>query len=132
MLGTAESRALARADVRARQPGPSGELSSAPCLGVARDAELVAFGVSEGLRAGHGRAAGEGPARGAGSLRAQRQVTQALIRTRSTSPDDDAIVSELEVAIAGLANAGHVVWEAHAHEDLGRWHLARGREAEAF
>ena len=33
--------------VRARQPGPSGELSRATCLGVARDAVLVAFGVSE-------------------------------------------------------------------------------------
>jgi class 3 adenylate cyclase/tetratricopeptide (TPR) repeat protein len=65
------------------------------------------------------------------ALRAHRWVVQGLIEMRAQSPDDDEVVSALEAGIALLAQVGAVVWEAHAREDLGVWHLARARRAQA-
>jgi hypothetical protein len=63
------------------------------------------------------------------ALRAHRSHARALVEMRGTAPDDQAIVAGLEGAIADLAFTGNVVWEAHAHEDLGVWHLSQGRDA---
>jgi class 3 adenylate cyclase/tetratricopeptide (TPR) repeat protein len=65
------------------------------------------------------------------ALRGQRRIAQGLAETYAESPDDEAVVAALEAGIAELAEAGSLVWEAHAHEDLGLWHLSKGREAEA-
>ena len=65
------------------------------------------------------------------ALRGQRRVVQGLVETHAESPDDEAVVGALEAGIAELAEAGSVVWEAHAHEDLGLWHQSRGRDSEA-
>lgn len=65
------------------------------------------------------------------ALRGNRRVAQCLLEMRVESPSDESIVAGLEAGTAELAEAGHVVWEAHAHEDLGVWHLDHARQAEA-
>jgi hypothetical protein len=65
------------------------------------------------------------------ALRAHRRVTRGWVEMRAPSPDDEQIVSAMEAGIAELAQVGAVVWEAHAHEDLGVWHLTRARRAQA-
>jgi tetratricopeptide (TPR) repeat protein len=65
------------------------------------------------------------------ALRGQRRVAHGLAETYAESPDDETVVTALEAGIAELAEAGSLVWEAHAHEDLGLWHLSNGRDSEA-
>jgi hypothetical protein len=65
------------------------------------------------------------------ALRGQRHYARGLLEMQAEQPDDRAIVTDLEASIAELARAGSVIWEAHAHEELGFWHLSCGRRTEA-
>jgi class 3 adenylate cyclase/tetratricopeptide (TPR) repeat protein len=65
------------------------------------------------------------------AVRAHRWVTEAQLGMRTRAPDDGLVVTLLEHAVTELLRAGQVVWAAHAHEDLGVWHLARGRDEQA-